>query len=67
MFFSGDQSGDRRVNAATMRTKNPRFIIEHAVRGMLPKKRLADVLMRKLKVYCEPEHPHVAQNPIELK
>ncbi|MDR2436316.1 MAG: 50S ribosomal protein L13 [Puniceicoccales bacterium] len=67
MFFSGYQSGDRRVNAAAMRAKNPRFMIEHAVRGMLPKNRLADVLMRKLKIYCGPEHPHVAQNPIELK
>ncbi|MDR2720673.1 MAG: 50S ribosomal protein L13 [Puniceicoccales bacterium] len=67
MFFSGYQSGDRRMNVATMRAKKPRFIIEHAVRGMLPKNRLADVLMRKLKVYCGPEHPHAAQNPVKVR
>jgi large subunit ribosomal protein L13 len=66
MFFSGYQSGDRHVNAATMRAKKPKFIIEHAVRGMLPKNRLADALMRKLKIYCGGRHPHAAQNPIEL-
>ncbi|MDR3273988.1 MAG: 50S ribosomal protein L13 [Puniceicoccales bacterium] len=66
MFFSGYQSGDSRVNVESMRAKKPKFIIEHAVRGMLPRNRLASALMRKLKVYAGPEHPHGAQNPIVL-
>ncbi|MDR0715782.1 MAG: 50S ribosomal protein L13 [Puniceicoccales bacterium] len=66
MFFSGYQSGDSRVSIEDMRAKKPEFIIEHAVRGMLPKNRLASALMRKLKVYAGPEHPHGAQNPVVL-
>jgi large subunit ribosomal protein L13 len=66
MFFSGYQGGESYVNVETMRTKKPTFIIEHAVRGMLPKNRLADAMLRKLKVYAGPQHPHEAQNPLPL-
>jgi large subunit ribosomal protein L13 len=66
MFFSGYQSGDSRISVEDMRAKKPEFIIEHAVRGMLPKNRLASALMRKLKVYAGPKHPHGAQNPVAL-
>lgn len=49
--------------------KHPERVIEHAVKGMLPKNRLAARQIRKLKVYAGPEHPHAAQNPrtIELE
>jgi large subunit ribosomal protein L13 len=46
---------------------NPRFVIEHAVRGMLPHNRLGRRIIRKLKVYADAEHPHVAQQPETLK
>jgi large subunit ribosomal protein L13 len=38
-------------------------IVEHAVKGMLPKNRLGSELYRNLKVYAGTEHPHEAQNP----
>ena len=41
-------------------------VIEHAVRGMLPKNALGRQLLRKLKVYAGPSHPHAAQKPEEL-
>ncbi|KAJ6886694.1 50S ribosomal protein L13 [Populus alba x Populus x berolinensis] len=44
----------------------PERIIEHAVRGMLPKGRLGRALFNHLKVYTGPTHPHEAQKPIEL-
>ncbi|XP_065859835.1 large ribosomal subunit protein uL13c [Euphorbia lathyris] len=44
----------------------PERIIEHAVRGMLPKGRLGRALFNHLKVYKGPEHPHEAQKPEEL-
>ncbi|XP_044507161.1 50S ribosomal protein L13, chloroplastic [Mangifera indica] len=44
----------------------PERIIEHAVRGMLPKGRLGRQLFTHLKVYKGPDHPHEAQRPIEL-
>ncbi|MDR2737548.1 MAG: 50S ribosomal protein L13 [Puniceicoccales bacterium] len=63
MFYSGYQGGEKYVPASRMRAKRPEFIVEHAVRGMLPKNRLASKLMSKLKVYRGSEHPHVAQHP----
>jgi len=44
----------------------PTFIIEHAVRGMLPKNRLGETIFGNLKVYAGAEHPHEAQNPKEI-
>ncbi|MBR9976109.1 MAG: uL13 family ribosomal protein, partial [Bacteroidetes bacterium] len=46
---------------------NPQYVIEHAVRGMLPHNRLGRRIIKKLKVYSEAAHPHEAQQPEELK
>jgi large subunit ribosomal protein L13 len=43
--------------------KDPRKAIEKAVWGMLPKNRLGRAMLKKLKVYAGPEHPHQAQQP----
>ena len=45
----------------------PTFLIEKAVKGMLPKTRLGDKLLTNLKVYAGAEHPHAAQNPKPIK
>ncbi len=42
---------------------NPAKIIEHSVKGMLPKNRLGRQIVKKLKVYAGGEHPHIAQQP----
>lgn len=47
--------------------KHPERVIEHAVRGMLPKNTLGRQMGSKLKVYAGPEHPHVAQSPRQIK
>jgi large subunit ribosomal protein L13 len=47
--------------------KHPERVIEQAVRGMLPKNTLGRKLLRKLKVYAGPAHPHAAQQPEELR
>jgi len=47
--------------------KQPEEIIRKAVKGMLPKNRLARKQLTKLKVYAGPEHPHVAQKPLSLE
>ncbi|KAK2355270.1 Ribosomal protein L13 family protein [Trifolium repens] len=49
-----------------LQNRIPERIIEHAVRGMLPKGRLGRTLFTRLKVYSGPEHPHEAQQPIDL-
>jgi len=46
-----------------MMSKHPERVIEKAVRGMMPKNRLGDAMVRKLKVYAGPVHPHSAQMP----
>jgi large subunit ribosomal protein L13 len=51
------------VPYGTLLEKNPRKAIERAVWGMLPKNRLSRKLLKKLKVYSGPDHPHQAQNP----
>ncbi|MBE2215551.1 MAG: uL13 family ribosomal protein, partial [Opitutaceae bacterium] len=57
---------ERHLSLEEMRRRHPEFIIEHAVKGMLPKNRLAARMITKLKVYAGAEHPHAAQNPQPL-
>ena len=66
MAFSGFVGGERYRSQAQMREKRPEFVIMHAVKGMLPKNRLARTMLTKLRVFAGAEHPHVAQNPIKL-
>ena len=47
--------------------KHPERVIEHAVKGMLPKNTLGRAMGKKLKVYTGAEHPHMAQKPTEIK
>jgi large subunit ribosomal protein L13 len=49
-----------------MLNKKPLFIVEHAVKGMLPKNKLGSALFRNLHVYAGNEHPHQAQQPKEI-
>ncbi len=55
--------GQKVTTARELRERFPERIIEHAVRGMLPKNRLGRQMFKKLFVYAGPEHPHVAQKP----
>ena len=54
------------ITLKEMREKKPEFIIYNAVRKMLPKNNLGKKMLKKLKVYAGPEHPHTAQQPEEL-
>jgi large subunit ribosomal protein L13 len=47
--------------------KHPERLVTQAVRGMMPKTKLGDAMMRKLKVYAGAEHPHTAQQPTAWK
>jgi large subunit ribosomal protein L13 len=49
-----------------MITRRPEEVIRLAVKGMMPRNRLARKQLTKLKVYAGPEHPHVAQRPAEM-
>ena len=54
------------VNIKKLRKERPEFIIEHAVKNMLPKSRLGRKIFGNLKVYTGTEHPHQAQKPEPL-
>ncbi|MBL4775841.1 MAG: uL13 family ribosomal protein, partial [Mariprofundus sp.] len=63
MFYSGFVGNEKYRSLKDMRARKPEFIIQHAVKGMLPKNRLAHKMMTKLKIYAGNKHPHESQNP----
>ncbi len=65
--YSGYPGGDRLESPKDLRGRKPEFLIEHAVKGMLPKGALGRQMYRKLKVYGGAEHPHEAQQPEALE
>lgn len=65
--YSGYPSGRKVRSYQDVLKKHPERIIEHAVRGMLPRNRLGRAMFRKLKVYAGPDHPHAAQTPEPLE
>ncbi|MDR2886758.1 MAG: 50S ribosomal protein L13 [Bacteroidales bacterium] len=60
---TGYPGGQRITTADKLLKKNPIALIEHAVKGMLPKNRLGNALYRNLHVYAGSTHPHEAQQP----
>jgi large subunit ribosomal protein L13 len=64
---SGYPGGLRTRTLGEMLERRPEEVIRLAVRGMLPRNRLARQQLRKLKVYAGPDHPHAAQKPVELE
>lgn len=66
MFFSGFIGGESHRSFSEQRARHPEFIITHAVKGMLPKNRLANKMLTKLRVFAGPEHTHTAQTPTPL-
>jgi large subunit ribosomal protein L13 len=64
---TGYPGGQRFATPREVLAKNPRGVVEAAVKGMLPKNRLGSELFRNLYVYAGSEHPHTAQQPTEIK
>ena len=60
---SGYPGGTKEVDLYTMRRRLPERVIQNAVKGMLPHNRLGRQMMRNLKIYSGPDHPHSSQQP----
>ncbi|MFL6058730.1 MAG: 50S ribosomal protein L13 [Rubrobacteraceae bacterium] len=60
---SGYPGGLKVTSYEQLMERRPTEILRRAVKGMMPKNRLARQQLRKLKIYAGPEHPHAAQNP----
>lgn len=65
--YTGYPGGDRYMKAGDALKQKPVWMVERAIRGMLPKNKLGEQMYRKLKVYAGAEHPHAAQQPEEIK
>ena len=64
---SGYNGGLKAESFRMAMEKHPERVIEHAVKGMLPKGTLGRAQFKKLKVYAGAEHPHTAQNPVKIE
>jgi large subunit ribosomal protein L13 len=64
---SGYPGGQRSRTPEEMFVKKPEFVVEHAIKGMLPKNRLGSEMFRNLFVYAGPDHKQEAQKPKEIK
>jgi large subunit ribosomal protein L13 len=61
--YTGFPGGLKKVKASAVRSKDPTYIITHAVKDMLPKNHMSRKVFERLKVYSGAEHPHTAQKP----
>ena len=64
--YSGWLGGLKTESYKEAMAKHPEWVVEHAVKGMLPHTTLGRKQGMKLKVYAGPEHPHAAQNPVKI-
>jgi large subunit ribosomal protein L13 len=60
---SGHPGASKFTTVRQMMEKRPEEVVRHAVRGMLPKNKLGRTMLKKLRVYAGPDHPHQAQRP----
>ena len=67
VHHTGYPGGQRIRTIGEQLKRKPTFVLEHAIKGMLPKTRLGNEIFRNLYVYEGPNHKHEAQQPIELK
>lgn len=65
--YSGHPGGHREISFRSMMEANPEYPVRHAVRLMLPRTILGRRILKKLRVYPGPEHPHMAQKPEALE
>lgn len=66
-YYSGHPSGLRKESLGELLQHHPERLVKDAVRRMLPKSRMGKAMLRRLKVYAGPDHPHAAQKPKPLE
>jgi large subunit ribosomal protein L13 len=66
-YYTHFPGGHKYVSFADMMAKRPEKVIELAVKRMLPKNKLGRKMLKRLKVYCGPEHEHQAQKPERIE
>ena len=64
---SGYPGGLREMTLKDQLERHPTRPVEIAIKGMLPKNKLGRQMIKKLKVYAGPDHPHAAQQPVPME
>ncbi|MBX9923133.1 MAG: 50S ribosomal protein L13 [Rhabdochlamydiaceae bacterium] len=65
-YYTGSMGGMREVPYRIMQARKPDYIIRHAVKGMMPKTRLAEAQLKKLRIFGDDQHDMPAQQPIKV-
>jgi large subunit ribosomal protein L13 len=63
-YHTGAMSGLREIPYRVMKARNPEYILRHAIKGMMPKSRLSEHQLKKLRIYAGDQHDMQAQQPI---
>ena len=63
-YYTGSMGGMREIPYEVMLSRKPDYIIRHAVKGMMPKTRLAEAQMKKLRIFAGESHDLQAQQPV---
>ncbi len=66
-FHSGYPGGMKTFNYKDMLKKDATFPVYQAIKGMLPKNKLSDAVLKKVKIYEGEDHPHAAQQPVKVE
>ena len=61
--YSGYPGGLRKRTLEHVLATRPEYVLQHAIKGMLPHNRLGRKLMKKVRIYAGPDHPHQSQSP----
>lgn len=65
-YYTGSLSGLREVPYRVMKARKPTFILRHAIKGMMPKTRLSEAQLKKLRIFAGDKHGMEAQQPIAV-
>jgi large subunit ribosomal protein L13 len=63
---TGYPGGIKKTTFLDLQNRHPNRVIQHAVKGMLPKSKLGHSMIKKLKIYSDNHHPHAAQKPTPI-
>ncbi len=65
-YYTGFMSGEREIPCHIMRARKPEYLLWHAIKGMMPKTRLSNAQLKKLRIFAGEQHDMQAQQPIQV-
>lgn len=65
-YYTGSMSGLREIPFRTMRARKPDYLLRSAVKGMMPRTRLGDAQLKRLRIFAGAQHDMTAQQPVQV-